>query len=272
MAENEKVAGNKKDDDEYQFVDIESATPVSVSEQERPVETGAAFGNAFTGTKNVKRNALMVILLVVMMMVVYSVINRSSSNKKKEASITPVPVSFVKKNATFIAPQPAAVPTSVRNEANAVADINQKLITLELNQQNMRAELSSVNNQLNAFNGSMNDIVTKISAINQVLTVLTANMDAQSREIARLLAQKAAVKPAPVNGKASHQPKKPALKYYIQAVIPGRAWLIATNGATLTVREGTMITGYGKVQLIDSAQGRIITGSGQVIRFSQEDS
>ncbi|HAF87135.1 MAG TPA: type IV secretion protein IcmG, partial [Legionellales bacterium] len=60
--------------------------------------------------------------------------------------------------------------------------------------------------------------------------------------------------------------------YYIKAVIPGRAWLIAANGSTLTVSEGTNIKGYGMVKLIDSTQGRILTSSGRVIRFSQQDS
>jgi intracellular multiplication protein IcmG len=61
-------------------------------------------------------------------------------------------------------------------------------------------------------------------------------------------------------------------RYNIQAVIPGRAWLIATNGATLTVSQGTAIPGYGIVKLIDPVQGKVTTSSGQIIRFSQEDS
>ena len=69
-----------------------------------------------------------------------------------------------------------------------------------------------------------------------------------------------------------NKPSAPPIHYYIQAVIPGRAWIIATNGSTLTVREGTNIAGYGIVRLIDPLDGRIVTSSGQIIRFSQEDS
>lgn len=263
----------ENDNDEYHFVDIESTAPASVSEPEPTVDANTAFASAFTGKTNVKRNALFVILLVVMMMVIYSVINKSSSNKNKEVSLVPAAVHVAKQRVASVVTQPvAAVSPSVRNEAVVVADVNQKLTTLTLSQQNMRAELSSVNNQLNAFNGNINEITTKMAELNQVLIRLTSNMDAQSREMARLLAQKATVKTPTGHKMASHQVKGAALTYYIQAVIPGRAWLIATNGTTLTVREGTLINGYGAVKLIDSEQGRIITGSGQVIRFSQEDS
>ena len=60
--------------------------------------------------------------------------------------------------------------------------------------------------------------------------------------------------------------------YYIQAVIPGRAWLIATNGSTLTVREGSTIPGYGIVRKIDPNLGKVFMSTGKVIRFSQLDS
>ena len=58
----------------------------------------------------------------------------------------------------------------------------------------------------------------------------------------------------------------------MQAVIPGRAWLIANNGSTITVREGTPIPGYGIAKIIDPIKGRVMTSSGKEIRFSQDDS
>jgi len=64
----------------------------------------------------------------------------------------------------------------------------------------------------------------------------------------------------------------PPAQYFLQAIIPGRAWLISTNGDTVTVREGTRISSYGVVRFIDAKRGRVLTSSGQVIRFSQEDS
>ncbi|HBI21223.1 MAG TPA: type IV secretion protein IcmG [Legionella sp.] len=267
------MAEHEKDNDEYQFVDIESVTPSSVNEQGPAVGAPAAFGPSFQGKKNVKRNAFFVVLFVVIMMVVYSMMNVSPSTKSKEPSFTPAAVSVAKKNAAPIARQPEVVSQPlVKTEDHALVHINQKISALERSQQGMRAELSAANQQLSAVNGTINDMMTKVSELNQALAALVANMDAQSREISQLLAQKAEAKRGHQPRMASHPARPPTLRYAIQAVIPGRAWLIASNGSTLTVREGSMIAGYGVVKLIDSAQGRIITGSGQVIRFSQEDS
>ncbi|MBA3536672.1 MAG: type IV secretion protein IcmG, partial [Tatlockia sp.] len=84
-----------------------------------------------------------------------------------------------------------------------------------------------------------------------------------------LLTEKA--KPKPVRRRLIVK-SAPRLMYFIQAIIPGRAWLIATNGSTITVREGTRIAGWGVVKLIDPIQGRVLTSSGRIIRFSQRDS
>ena len=107
-----------------------------------------------------------------------------------------------------------------------------------------------------------------MTELNGVIANLSAKVDQQSREIEGLtIRRQEANKVYHRGAQATHFPK-----YHIQAVIPGRAWLIATNGATLTVREGTAVAGYGMVRLIDPSQGRVTTSSGQVIRFSQEDS
>ena len=266
----------EKDNDEYQFLDLESATPDSSSETELSEERDTSTpADLFAGKKNVKRNALMVILLVIILMVVYSVMNISSSNKSNMASIKPTPVSVIKKQQQTVATvaQPQLATPAISYDVNATANMNQKLSALELNQDSMRVELASTKNQMAVLTSNLNELTTKISDLNQSMVALTATMEAQSREMKQALVQKM---PSPKcighRTVSRYSPHPPALKYYIQAVIPGRAWLIATNGATLTVREGTPIAGYGLVKLIDSAQGRVITGSGQVIRFSQEDS
>ena len=112
----------------------------------------------------------------------------------------------------------------------------------------------------------------KIEALDQMVVSLNNKIDSQSREVMALQAQKAPVvsKPKPIKHKPVSQAQK--TKYFLQAVIPGRAWLIAENGSTLTVRDGSLIAGYGIVRLIDPNQGRVITSSGQVIQFSQTDS
>lgn len=56
----------------------------------------------------------------------------------------------------------------------------------------------------------------------------------------------------------------PALKtsYSVQAIIPGRAWLRTENGETVTVAEGDMLKGLGRVTKIDPYDGTIQIDTG----------
>ena len=47
----------------------------------------------------------------------------------------------------------------------------------------------------------------------------------------------------------------PRIPYTVQAIIPGRAWLRAKNGDTVTVAEGDDIKGIGRVTKIDPYDG-----------------
>jgi len=55
--------------------------------------------------------------------------------------------------------------------------------------------------------------------------------------------------------------------YYIQAIIPGRAWLKNEDGQTITVTYGDAIAGLGKVNKIDAENGVVITSSGAKIMY-----
>ena len=146
--------------------------------------------------------------------------------------------------------------------------LSQKLSTLEEAQKNISTDVLSINNQLSGVSTSMGDMTAKMAELNTLLVALSQKIELQSAEIVRLHATRHPVRKASTMRRVRHA----STVYAIQAVIPGRAWLIAGNGSTLTVREGTSIAGYGVVKLIDPKQGRVITSSGQIIRFSQTDS
>lgn len=52
----------------------------------------------------------------------------------------------------------------------------------------------------------------------------------------------------------------------VHAIIPGRAWLKTREGTTITVTEGDTLDRYGKVLVIDAANGVVITSSGVTLR------
>lgn len=55
-------------------------------------------------------------------------------------------------------------------------------------------------------------------------------------------------------------------EYMVHAVIPGRAWLKTSKGQIITVTEGETLGNYGKVLVIDAANGVVLTNSGITFR------
>lgn len=170
-------------------------------------------------------------------------------------------------------PEPVQPQPIVQQQPPAVQEndtaLQQKVASIEASQQTVQSEVSSMSQQVGNVNNNVNALNAQITKLNQMITDLNTQVVKQS-EVINVLMER--TKPKPVKRVVRVRTVAPQIIYYINAVIPGRAWLIGTNGSTLTVREGTKIAGYGTVKLIDSMQGRVLTSSGRVIRFSQEDS
>ncbi|MBY0544694.1 MAG: hypothetical protein K2Q14_04005 [Gammaproteobacteria bacterium] len=60
-------------------------------------------------------------------------------------------------------------------------------------------------------------------------------------------------------------------EYYVQAIIPGRAWLKNSNGQIITVAPGDAIPGYGTVAAIDAQNGVVIMSTGSKIVFGIDE-
>jgi intracellular multiplication protein IcmG len=267
------MAENDQDNDEYKFAELDS---LGGDEDELNEPTSAKQGQQFDG-KNVKRNALIAVGVIILAMVVYKLVGWMHSGKSNNTSqITPTPAAQVvtpPTETTITSTSTPAASAPVVQEQPIVTttdnNLNQKVSAIEQVQQSVKTEISSVGEQVGVVNNNINNLNTQIANLNQVIGNLTNQLAKQSEEINILMAR---TQPKPIVHRVRNQIRVPRTIYYIQAVIPGRAWLIGSNGSTLTVREGTNITGYGVVKLIDSMQGRVLTSSGQIIRFSQEDS
>lgn len=65
---------------------------------------------------------------------------------------------------------------------------------------------------------------------------------------------------------------KPKVKYYVHAIIPGRAWLKTSGGSTITVSTGETLNGFGTVDVIDVNKGTVHFSGGETIGFSPRES
>ncbi|KTD05940.1 Component of the Dot/Icm secretion system [Legionella gratiana] len=269
--------------DEYKFAELDSLENESIENTEYSPKSSTPTGQGgMEPRKNIKRNALIAVGVVVFIMLMYKFIGGmffgKTNNVPTDASITPAPVAEVTPP-----PQPQQPPqTEIPQEpiqpiqpqiqqpvVQESKELQQKVASIEATQQTVQSEVSSVNQQVGNVNNNVNALSAQITKLNQVISELSNQVAKQSEEINVLMER---TKPKLIKRIIHVQPAAPQIIYYINAVIPGRAWLIGTNGSTLTVREGSKIEGYGVVKLIDSLEGRVLTSSGRVIRFSQEDS
>lgn len=262
------MADNNQGNDEYVFTDIDVMSPDLMGEEDNLSNSARASAVPVDSERSdVKRNAIIVVVLVVVAMLVYKFMGSFFTTKTEPAStiVTETPVIT-----PVVEPQPIIQPQIVTPVPSAdTTALNQKISDMDVEQHNLRNSLNTLNNQLNSMSSNINALNMKISTLSQTVTVLTNKMDEQATQVSMLIAARVQ---QPKPRKIVHRVVVPQTVYYIQAVIPGRAWLISTNGSTLTVREGTNIAGYGIVKLIDPNQGRVVTSSGRVIRFSQQDS
>ena len=276
--------------DEYKFAELDSLENESLETSEFDTKSSTPAAPDGQGPKkNITRNALVVVGVIVFIMLMYKFIggmfSKSTSTPTKE-NVNPAPMAEVTPPPPQLQPQPQlqTTPTQIPQEpiqpqptvqpqAPAAQENNtalqQKVASIEASQQTVQSEVSSMSQQVGNVNNNVNALNAQITKLNQMISVLNNQVTKQS-EIINVLMER--TKPKPVKRVVRVRDVVPQIIYYINAVIPGRAWLIGTNGSTLTVREGTKIAGYGTVRLIDSMQGRVLTSSGRVIRFSQEDS
>lgn len=249
--------------DEYQFADLDVVEPESEGVDDAHLSTNEGFD-----TKQIVKKVLIVFGIIVMLIIVYKFMGSIFSHKSKEAPavaaspITPI-VQAKPISQPIIAAAPVMAPSIAEDEAK-------KISTVQVAQEGLIADVGNLNNQVSTITANIADLTTKIDQLTQTLNSLAVQVSNESNQLAALTTKVRTVRaPHVVHRRASVSQR---LYYYIQAIIPGRAWLVATNGATLSVREGTSIPGYGVVKLIDANQGRIMTSSGRLIRFSQQDS
>lgn len=257
------MADNDQYNDEYQFSDLDALTPEGFDESndgEKSSET--EHKHQFIEGANVKKNALIAVAAFILIMIIYGLLRSYFDHKEVATQPMQPPAPKVPTTTT---PQPVAVtPAALTTQT---PDLKKQMSAIELVQQNMRSEVSDLGNQLSAVSSNLTVLSAELNKIHQVISELNTKIDQQSREINQFMVR---AKPAPK--KQVVRKMVPTKKYSVQAVIPGRAWLISTDGATLTVSEGTNIPGYGTVKLIDPQQGRVLTSSGKVLKFNQNDS
>ncbi|HSW94232.1 MAG TPA: hypothetical protein VLJ15_07780 [Gammaproteobacteria bacterium] len=110
----------------------------------------------------------------------------------------------------------------------------------------------------------------------QELNARISNMEVAFRQLAKMLRNanpnataNASANRGMVSMPTAARAAPPRMTYVVQAIIPGRAWLKADSGDTVTVAEGDTLKGYGRVTRIDPYDGVVDIDTGnRVISLS----
>ena len=273
--------------EEYQFSDLDTIGEDNLEEDEA-TSLSEDLKPKPSSINNLRRNVLVALITIVLLFLGYKFLSIfiHQSGQPVDIATTPPPATMqlqqpaaasvppsppIQEEApqSSVAPAQMTVPNNAEKLSEDNMQIKQKLSDLERSQQTIRTEVSTVGNQLGGVSTNLSNLSDKIANLNQMVESLSSKLEQQANVIT-VLTERAKPKPKVKHSKVIKTPLGPG--YFIQAIIPGRAWLIAKNGSTITVREGSAIPGYGIVQLIDPNQGRVLTSSGQIIKFSQQDS
>lgn len=156
---------------------------------------------------------------------------------------------------TPVAPVQAATTTTTTtvnapDRMAAVEDQNTKLTNML--QIEYAQKLSEYSSQQTAMQNRIQELNAKVASMETIITQLNQLLQAKAAQTTTVVTQ---VRPRP-------EPRLPRMIYSVQAIIPGRAWLKSENGDTVTVAEGDILKGYGRISKIDPYDGVVQINTG----------
>ncbi|MAZ78042.1 MAG: hypothetical protein CMF39_05135 [Legionellaceae bacterium] len=143
-------------------------------------------------------------------------------------------------------------------KAQQVEESQKSIVQLRQMQTQTQQHLASVDQSLQQVSNQLSVVATQVGKLSAQMQALQAEKSHEAQLKAEMKKKQDAVTRAKLN-------------YFVQAVIPGRAWLKSPNGQSLTVTVGDTIPAYGQVLSIDSYSGSVVTSSGHVIQYAMQE-
>lgn len=175
-----------------------------------------------------------------------------------------------------VIPMQSAAPSQNTMQVSAMgtmpmpATANAKIASLEAQSAQLMTQLQEVYTQkLSDFANQNKALQDQVQALNSRV----ADLETELKQMVQVLTQQQRANQQPTEKGASEvapaQPLPPAaestLNYNVQAIIPGRAWLRAQNGETVTVAEGDVIHDLGRITKIDPYDGVVEINTGNKV-------
>lgn len=219
-----------------------------------PLESSDVFGEGKAGPERpamptamkIRRNILFVIGVIFVLFATYKVLTAVFSPKKVSEKVEQAKVTEV---------QPTTTPTQISD--TSTDELNKKVSTLQEQHKTQQSSVDQLNEELSAIKDALQSHDKWLSDMDASIKNLSKAVAAQQKQLQAMQVKETPVVQRPV--------------YYLQAAIPGRAWIASDEGVTRTVSVGDEIAGYGSVQSIEPHLGRVIMSTGDVIQTNPDD-
>jgi negative regulator of sigma E activity len=123
-------------------------------------------------------------------------------------------------------------------------------------------------NNLNALQSRLGNISAKQADTDDAISQLSSQVQQIQSQNQQLIAQvKLMEKREQDRIKKEVYKKTHYVRYHVQALESGRAWLMGSDGMARTVAVGNVLPHYGKILSIDVDNGTVVTSSGDTLKY-----
>ncbi len=152
----------------------------------------------------------------------------------------------------------------------------QQIQQLQANIQNIQNQINNMNKGLRAFVSDFRTLQSefkeRLTSLNQVPGVpQQLGMGPSSFNSGSSSASTSMPSKSSAPSKSSTGSSLANMRYFVTAIIPGRAWLQSSNGQTVTVVAGDTLPGYGTITEIDPQKGIVQTSVGITLQYGIEE-
>ncbi|MCX7091312.1 MAG: hypothetical protein NTU48_07685 [Legionellales bacterium] len=285
MSDDEKI-----DDDEYHFApEGEDYSSLMSESQTTPSESAPAETKPkkSVSTPNiskiletiqpvleiVKQNFVVRIsLIVIVVLLCGGVIYKCTAGhlvEKRSEKIAPVVATYPKSSVPVARSNHVILKPQAKSHNTTAQQDNYR--NLDKMQSDLQAQVNALSTQMSSLTSNVSNIAENLRALNNQLSQLAATVTNEAKLGSGLAEQMKQLQMKTVARSVAMQPPRLA-QYFVQAMIPGRAWLVNTEGQTLTVTQGTAVPDYGVVRYVDTSNSQVLTSSGRTITYSLADS
>ncbi len=276
--DNDPVNPSHNSDEEYQFTDDEGARKY---ESPSAASSSSVVENGDKDAASRKKLILIIIGVIVGVFCLYKLYGLFTVAPSTSKTMIAAPTTQTQVKAAAIPPVAVAVtpPQPVISEAkfnheditNKISTLEQTVIENGRKQENLQSQIGGISSAITDIQNNMAMLTQQMNAIAQQKSDSEAKLKAEQ---AKADAERKAEEAKKATKKyAYHQKEKTTVyaTYYVRAMITGRAWLVSSKGATLTISTGDQLPGYGQIQEIDPEKGMVMTSSGRVINYMSRD-